>query len=230
MTGAGGRVVGFGRSCIKCGHCGAYCPANAFGLEKAGLPRVSGDDLMALFISRRSSRTFLPEPPSLDEIEHILAPVGFAPTGTNSQGVTVVVIRGAERIRELAVKPLRRLAGPFLPLAAAVGFRRQTEAFRSGADPILRGAPCLLLFFVPWRNTTPREDGHIAACMVSLQAQAMGIGSLWNGVLKALFPLLAGLRRTRPRGTRLQAVLCIGRTELDPVQCVPERQWNKLVL
>lgn len=164
-----------------------------------------------------------------EEIQSLLAPVGYAPTGTNSQGTTVVVVRGVDRIQNMVAGPVRRLMGPFLTPARWFGFGEYVRFVLRGGDPITRRAPCMLLFYTPARNTTPAHDGVIAATMVSLQAQAMGLGCLWNGVVKILFPLLPGLRRTRPRGARLRAVLCVGRMELNPLHEVPEREWKTVI-
>jgi len=228
VTGPDRKVTGFLKTCIGCGHCAAYCPANAFGLESPVRRGSSPEDLMALFRSRRSCRLFLPEPLPDERLKQLLEPVGFAPTGTNSQGVAVVAVRGVEVIQELVVKPVRRFLRPFAGLAKRSAYSGYIGDFMGGGDPITHRAPCLLLFFVPRKNTTPREDGVIAAAMVGLNAEAMGLGCLWNGVLKALFPFLTGLRKLRPGGTALRAVLCVGERRLAPLREVPERDWKTL--
>lgn len=228
LTGPDKRVTGFMKTCIGCGHCGAYCPVNAFGLEKTVRPGASPEDLMALFRSRRSCRLFIPEPLPGDRLKQLLEPAGFAPTGTNSQGVTVVAVLGVETIQKLAVEPVRRFLRPFAWLAKRSAMREYFGSFMAGGDPVTHRAPCLLLFFVPRKNSTPREDGVIAATMVSLYAEAMGLGCLWNGVVKALYPFLTGLRKLRPEGTAIRAVLCVGERSLAPLREVPERDWKTL--
>lgn len=228
ITDGEGKVTGFEKACIRCGHCGAYCPENAFRLETLR-ETASPDALGSILESRRSARLFNPRNLTDEELERLLSPVGFAPTGTNSQGVTVVVIQGVDRIQKLVVRPLRRFLTPFLPLAGLMGLGRHADDFRRGGDPVTRRAPCLLLFFVPRRNRTPFEDGVIGAAMVTLQAQAMGLGCLWNGVVKILFPFLPRLSKARPRGTRLRAVLCAGEAEIRPFHRVPERNWKTII-
>lgn len=228
VTGPDNRVTGFRKTCIGCGHCGAYCPVNAFGLENTVRPGASPDHLMTLFRSRRSCRLFKPEPLSREKLQQLLDPTGFAPTGTNSQGVTVIAVQGVDAIQELAVKPVRKFLRPFFGIAGRSAMREYVEDFRGGGDPITNRAPCLLLFFVPRRNSTPREDGVIAATMVSLNAEAMGLGCFWNGVVKAINPFLKGLRKMRPGGMALQAVLCVGERVLSPLREVPERDWKTL--
>lgn len=228
VTGPDKRVTGFHKTCIGCGHCGAFCPVNAFGLENTVRPGASPEDLMALFRSRRSCRLFLPEPLAEEKLKLLLEPVGFAPTGTNSQGVTVIAVQGIEAIQDLVVKPVRRFISPFTGLAKHSAYSEYIGDFKSGGDPLTHRAPCLLLFFVPRKNATPREDGVIAATMVSLNAEAIGLGCLWNGVVKALYPFLRGLRKLKPGGTTLRAVLCVGERRLAPLREVPERDWKTI--
>jgi len=229
MRDSDGVVTGFRNSCIRCGHCGAYCPSDAFRLPPATGSGVDPEALMSLFRARRSTRIFLPDDIEPECLRRLLAPTGLAPTGTNAGGITVVAVRGVDTIGTLVAAPLRRLLKLFFPLAALAGYGGQAREFLDGEDPITRGAPCLLLFFVPRSNPTGAADGVIAAAMVTLQAEAMGLGTLWNGVLQALFPLLPGLRRHRPRGTRLRAVLCVGKKGLEPLHRIPDRDWKVLI-
>ncbi len=229
VTDPGKRVTGFLKTCIGCGHCGAFCPVNAFGLENTVQPGPSPEKLMDLFRSRRSCRLFMPGTLPEGKLKQLLEPVGFAPTGTNSQGVTVVAVQGVEAIQDLAVKPVRRFLRPFAWLAKRSALRDYIGDFLRGDDPITRRAPCLLLFFVPRKNATPREDGVIAATIVSLNAEAMGLGCLWNGVVKVLYPFLTGLRKLKPGGTALQAVLCVGERTLAPLREVPERDFKTVL-
>ncbi|MFO7627200.1 MAG: nitroreductase family protein [Candidatus Fermentibacteraceae bacterium] len=229
QTGPDKRVTGFMKTCIGCGHCGAYCPVNAFGLENTVRPGASPEELTALFRTRRSCRLFKSEPLTGEKLKQLLDPVGFAPTGTNSQGVTVIAVQGMEAIQRLAVNPVRKFLRPFAWLAKRSSMREYIGDFMGGGDPITHRAPCLLLFFVPRKNTTPGEDGVIAATMVSLTAEAMGLGCLWNGVVKAIFPFLTGLRKLKPGGTALRAVLCVGERTLAPLREVPERDWKNIL-
>ncbi len=214
-------------SCISCGHCGAYCPVNAFGLEPLPAPAeaCSPEGLEALLERRRSTRIFMTEPPSDGELERVLETVSSSPTGVNAQGLTVRVHRGEEEVRELlrpvasACRLLVRLRLTFL-LGAYSRFARQLA---SGADPLFRGAPVVLFVFVPRRNPTGGEDGAIAASLMMLMAESIGLGTLWNGAARKLYPFFRRWHEGAPRGSSPKAVLCLGRRELPPRWSVPPR-------
>ncbi len=224
-TDQAGRVVSFSSLCIGCGHCGCYCPWNCFELEsfdedhKAPLEET----INAIIENRRSSRNYLDKELSEDVVRDILSPVGYSPTGHNDQGIRVTVLLGRDNVRNRVVAPLVRLVRildrfRLISLLAGPG-KTFVKRLREGEDLITWGAPCVLLFRAPWRNVTGAADSVIAASLVSLKAEAMGLGTLWNGVLKILSPYL-GLGRA-------SAVLCVGYPGLRKYQKLPEREWKR---
>jgi hypothetical protein len=56
----------------------------------------------------------------------------------------------------------------------------------------------------------------------------MGLGTFWNGVAKALYPVIRGWHAGAPKGGRLGAVLCVGRPLRKPFSLVPGRDWTAL--
>ena len=224
-TGTGGKVVSFGSSCIGCGHCGCYCPSDCFALEPLDeSDKTSPEGLIDSVIrNRRSTRIFLSRPLSEDVLQSVLEPVGYAPTGHNDQGIQVLVLTGCENVRKKLVDPLVRIVRILdlfrLVTLLAGPSREHVRRLRRGEDLITWGAPCVLFFKAPLRNVTGSADCVIAATMVSMKAEAMGIGTLWNGVLKILSPFL---------GTgRASAVICLGYPRLKKYHRLPERTWKK---
>ncbi len=219
-----GKVVSFASTCIGCGHCGCYCPSNCFNLpaEQHGeMPREK--QLQNLFESRRSTRSFSGKIIDETVISSLLEPVGFSPTGQNAQGVTVDVILGRERIQELIVQPLVKLVR-FLDccriLSLVAGSSRGAVGkVRRGEDIITCKAPCVLLFRAPAGNITGKTDSIIAATMVSVKAEAMGLGSFWNGVVQIASMILPV--------KKCHAVLCVGYPSLKKYQHVPAREWTR---
>jgi nitroreductase/NAD-dependent dihydropyrimidine dehydrogenase PreA subunit len=221
-----------GRICIGCGHCGAWCPENCHGLEPVPVgPFCSPENFRQLAASRRSIRHFSTEELSDVQLEELLSVVRYCPTGVNAQGITVVAWRGEAVRRELfapIAALLRRLRFTGLPWLAGLlsGRGRVITRIAGGEDLVFCRAPLVLFFFVPRGNPTGQSDGVIAAATVMHQAGAMGLGTLWNGVARALYPLMRGWHTAAPRGGRLTAVLCAGTPFSSPGWLVPGRDWT----
>lgn len=222
-----GRPADFSSLCIGCGHCGCYCPSNCFGLEPAtGGKLPDGEAMDLLFMSRRSTRRFVQRDLTDWELEAVLKPLDWTPTGHNDQGLTVRVIAGRDRVEELLVKRFSRIlrfvdSFRLLTLIAGPG-REFIRRLRSGEDLLAWGAPCVVLFTSSMRSATPVQDSLIAAAAVAMKAESMGLGTLWGGFIRFAAPL-AGLGRCH-------TALCIGDPALRKHQAVPARSWKRVDL
>lgn len=224
VTDSSGRVVSFSSACIGCANCGCYCPANCYDLpaERCGaIPLES--HIQNLYEGRRSTRRFLEKQIDESVISTLLDAVGFAPTGQNAQRITVDVIQGEDAISKLIVRPFAKFVKildccRILSLFAGAN-RGAVNKIRRGEDVITWKAPCVLLFRAPTGNVTGKTDSIIAATMVSIKAEAMGLGILWNGVVQMASPIL--------RVKRCHAALCVGYPLLKKYQHVPAREWTR---
>lgn len=223
-TDSSGHITSFASSCIGCAHCGCYCPQNCFNLtpdKQDILP--TGDQIQNLYKVRRSIRAFSDRSINDKLLRSLLEPVGFAPTGQNAQGITVDVLLGRESIDSLILNPIVRLVrilDCFRLLTLLSGSAGKIiKKLRNGEDVICWNAPCVLMFRAPAANVTGKTDSVIAATMVSVKAEALGLGSLWNGVVQMISPILP-VRKSH-------AVLCIGYPELKRYQQIPERDWRR---
>jgi len=93
--------------CIKCGACGAFCPAGAIDNSCAEKKRLkkkdtnkfpSPESLQFLFKSRRSVRKYKAEPLKQEHIEKILEAGRYTPTGSNTQGIKYLIINDREKM------------------------------------------------------------------------------------------------------------------------------------
>lgn len=231
MTIQPGRRPSFeSRSCIGCGHCASFCPVDAFGLGTvAAVPRVDPGALLELLRQRRSVRRFLPGGLDGREIDSLLETVGFSPTGTNACGLRVAVLRG-EEVSDL-FESLRRIVafwwrlGPLRLLGALSGMHGHLGRIAAGEDLVFRGAPAVLFFLHPRRSPTGRTDAVIVATLVMVRAEAMGLGTLWNGVAEMIYRILPSWRARGAAGCRIGAVLCLGRP-LSRGRPLPPRDWT----
>lgn len=230
----GGRPSFDPRKCIACGHCAAFCPAGAFGCPGPScVEPCSGDSLLSLMKRRRSTRFFDGSSISDAELARLLEPVGWSPTGVNACGLAVRAFRDTEALAlgTGIVRTARLLGkcGLLRILGALTGTGPFLEREAAGEDLVFRKAPLVLFFFSPRRSPTSLSDGIIAATLVMTAAEAMGLGTFWNGVARALHPVMPGWRkssRARP-GMRLCAVLCVGRPAWG-CRPIPPRDWELL--
>jgi len=200
--------------CIACGHCMAICPVGAVR-RNGNLPEtfpsnrqeVSLDSLEGLLKERRSVRIYKSDPVPREVWDRILDTCRFAPTGTNSQNVAYVAIHDSARIRALRDKVLAfyrklfaRVASPVQSriLALLIGkkaleqlrfylptMEMAMERVQEGKDPLFHGAPALLLVHTPKGDSSSSFNGAVALYTCCLVAEAMGLGSCFNGFLEA---------------------------------------------
>jgi nitroreductase len=168
-------------------------------------------------------RIYLKEDLADPVIDEMLSPVGLSPTGHNDQGLRVTVVSGADRVQKKLVRPVLRILAfaDSLRLVTLLSGRARpmVRRLRAGEDLLAWGAPCVLFFHAPLKNVTGSADTVIAAAAVEIKARAMGLGTLWNGVLKILSPLL-GMGRSG-------AVLCVGYPGVRNRWKLPGRRWTR---
>ena len=219
-----GKPVIASSCCIGCGHCGCYCPSNCFSLEPMIDDNTSLEgQIDSIFKNRRSTRSFKDQELSDNDISVLLEPVNWTPTGRNSQGIRVDLIRGRGKIEKLVLHRFLRILrflDCFGMVTLLAGSQRTfVRRLKSGDDLLTWGAPCVLLFRTSWRSVTPVEDALIAASSVAFKAESTGMGTMWSGVIKILAPVM-GLGRCH-------AVLLAGFPALKKYQHVPARKWVK---
>ena len=143
--------------CIRCGHCVAVCPKAALTLEHiapSSLPLVEDAPLSdlqrdMLFKARRSTRAYKDEPVDRNVLLKALEEARYAPTASNCEEVAWLLVEGRDRLHDLASRVadwMSTLTGKYSHVASA---------FRAGQDPILRGAPSLILAHRGTLSTVP---------------------------------------------------------------------------
>lgn len=229
--GPSGRPVFDSSSCIGCGHCASTCPTDAFLVGTVFAAPPGTDFLLGLASTRRSVRLFEDRDVPRETLGRLLEIAGYSPTGTNAQGLRIISVGGAARVRSMLCAPLRKLVGALwrAGILRVAGLLSRRTAFvkrlASGEDLVFRGAPLVLFFMVPRRNPTWRSDGVIAATLVMMRAHEMGLGAFWNGVAEVLYPLAGRWRLPGTRGCRLAAVLCVGFPSMR-YRPLPPRAWT----
>jgi nitroreductase/NAD-dependent dihydropyrimidine dehydrogenase PreA subunit len=186
-------VAGLEDLCISCGHCVAICPHGALSLDemkvedcppvKAEL-RLSREQTEQLLRSRRSIRAYSSKAVERDKLARLIDMAHYAPTGTNSQQVQWLVINSREQLHALSgeiIAMLRYLIKEGHPLAKAYRLERSIAAWEAGKDPVLRGAPALVIAHAPKAYPLAQVDSTIALAFLDVAAPAMDLGACWAG-------------------------------------------------
>ena len=168
--------------CIACGHCTAVCPAAALSnrLLPAGEapqltaePTVSGTALSQLLQRRRSIRNFREQTVERERISALIEATRWAPTAVNRQPVNWLVVHDPAEVHRLAGLVAEFLRG------SDIGSRYATivDLWDQGHDPILRGAPHLVVAHAAADWSWSETDSIIALTQFELLATADGLGT-----------------------------------------------------
>ncbi|WP_297624184.1 nitroreductase family protein [uncultured Rikenella sp.] len=200
-------------TCIVCGHCVAACPTGAvthteFPAEKVhpvdrnALP--TAEQVLELCRARRSNRALIDRPVPRDLLEQIVEAAHRAPTASNRQEVSFIVVTDPEKLKQIIQLTLdtfdgvrRKLENPVLrPLLRRVvpqvyaylpAFRRLIEAWGRGEDLVLRGAQAVVFICAPADSRFGVTDTNLAYENGSLMAESLGVSQIYTGfVLSAM--------------------------------------------
>ena len=236
------------QGCIACGHCVAICPQDAIrhsefpstairAIQVEEMPTT--EQVMTLLKSRRSIRAFRDKPLAKETIESIIDGARFAPSGHNSQSTEYLVVQDEAVLNQVSATvieylkfEIRRFGNPLFRTLALLatrekaesglheipGFKQMIQAFESGDDPILNGAPVLLAFHAPRTVGFADVNAQLALQNASLVAHALGIGHFYTGWVLA--PCRAPMARAWnrripdligiPPGNELYGALALG--------------------
>lgn len=222
-------VPGLEDICISCGHCVAVCPHGALSLDEmkvADCPPVKAELKLGsgqaeqLFRSRRSIRTYSSKVVEREKLTGLIDTARYAPTGTNSQQVQWLVINSREQLHVLAgeiIDMLRYLIKEGHPLTKAYRLERSIAAWEAGKDPVLRGAPALIVAHAPKSYPLAQVDSTIALTFLDLAAPTVGLGTCWAGFFMMAAAQWPALQQALalPAGNACCGALMIGYPEFE---------------
>ncbi|MEL7670442.1 nitroreductase family protein [Methanobacterium sp.] len=181
--------------CIECGHCEAMCPEGAINISGPELEapmvdissKISPEDMGNYMRNRRSIRNYKKRPIPRETIEEIMDVVRFAPSGGNQQPVEWIIIEDPQKVKELAglvIKWMEKLVEENSPFVQILPVESLISVWKSGLDPILRGAPNLFVATAKSGEGSTPMDGIIALSYLDLLLPSFGLGSCWAGFLQ----------------------------------------------
>ena len=220
LQGADGGINVMAEHCMGCGHCYAICPVEAISMPGLSfdlgltavstasgvedLNRVTIRPLLNLMRSRRSCRSFKPDPPKLSVLSDLARIGTTAPSGTNSQGWQFVVLPERSdvialgevtadfyrRLNRKASRPLYRFAARlFVGDTLERYYRRYYKAieqglsawYENGIDRLFHGAPSAIVVAGDQSSSCPQEDALLATQNILLAAESMGMATCLIG-------------------------------------------------
>lgn len=183
--------------CIECQHCLAVCPTGAlsiFGKDPdASLPLKNAlpapDAMERLIMGRRSTRRYKKEGVDPKLIRHLLEVTSHAPTAVNQRNTVLTVVDDAEAMDRFRKELTSAALGAVHEGRIPPEFERIQNYIlgcEDGTDVIFRNAPHLLVASAPSDTLAPMADCHIALSYFELLANSHGIGTVWNGIARAI--------------------------------------------
>lgn len=217
-------------ACLACGHCVAVCPIEAIDNIKTPLsnqldatlfPKLSADQAEHFLRSRRSIRCYKQTAVPREDLLKLVEVARFAPTSSNTQGVSYVIVDDKKVLKEsleIAIKWLED------DVFLSKRLERHIKNYREkGIDMILRGAPSLILSTASMDFPKGRENSIFSLAYLELYAPTLGLASCWAGlfevcVLSDHSPLLELFNI--PEGKKITGAVMVG---------YPQYSYKKLV-
>lgn len=208
------------KACFACGHCVAVCPKEAIDNEKSplekqikanSLPKLTAEEAESFLRSRRSIRSFKKIDVPREKLIKLVDIAHFAPTASNSQGVSYMIVDDKEAIKLAVETSVNWLDNQ--PVYSKI-FSRMVKAFKEdGVDNILRSAPSLIIAMADKNFPMARENTVLSLAYLELFVPSLGLGSCWAGVFEccALIddsPILEIFKI--PKGKKITGAVMVG--------------------
>lgn len=220
-------------ACIACGHCVAICPHQALDNKKASLagqiesaefPVLPAQKAQLFLRSRRSIRNYKERSVPREELLHLVEIARFAPTASNGQGVSYIIVEDNEIVKKVIEAVIEWMESQLGGSSTHWSFLLHVKAYREDQkDTILRGAPHLILATANKNLSRGRENTVFALTYLELYATTLGLGSCWAGLFEMCAfsgykPLLELLKI--PEGKEITGAVMVG---------YPQYKYQRLV-
>jgi nitroreductase/NAD-dependent dihydropyrimidine dehydrogenase PreA subunit len=195
VMGEDGPEAGQPQNCNECGHCVAICPQGAIDNKKAPLanqpavqefPVLNEKTAQQFLRSRRSIRCYRNAAVPRDTLLKLVKIARFAPTASNRQGVSYIIIEDKEILKKVTKVTIEWMEAEVLKDAPSHwSFPIHIRAYReNGMDNILHDAPHLILAMASNDLLNGRENTIFSLAYLELFSTSLGLGSCWAGLIE----------------------------------------------
>jgi nitroreductase len=185
-------------------------------------------DFFEVLKTRRTVRSYTPQPVSEEELQELIDLAVLAPTGMNAQPWSFTVVTNPETLRKLDAIIVDLLRSP--RIQAFLPSERFKAAVFEPAYTNFYGAPALIVIAGNTSAPTANTDCQLAAENLFLAAHAKGLGTCYMGFLTMAKenPAVRDLLRI-PEGYEMMAATLVGHPDQptdEPAQRNPARvEW-----
>ncbi len=188
------------------------------------------NDMIEIIKTRRSVRNYKEDPVSDEDIKFLIDCARYAPSGSNMQPWSFLVIQNKEVIHKLSENGKKAM----IPLAEQiVNDPKKVPGFisflKTKGNNLFHNAPLLVIILGNKKSMTADWDCAMAAQNMMLAAHSRGIGSCWIGlVMPALMDETILKYLGAPPGYKAVAPLIFGYPQgktAIPERREPEVKW-----
>jgi len=176
--------------CNLCGHCIASCPEDAilyqdvgeaYSFEGVNNPEiiVSYDQIYEFLTAHRSIRRFKKEKVPNDVLKKVFDAMQCAPTGRNMRSEFYAILSDDDQIMALSDAVQDEISKT--PGLKEIYADRLAEAKKVFKSPIFFDAPHVVIVSSSFDNEIEVTNIGIIVTYGRLAAQALGLGTCWNG-------------------------------------------------
>lgn len=227
------------KSCIMCQHCFASCPTGAISIlgkkSENSIKKeafVDPENMLNLIKTRYSCRNYKDENVSEQTIAKLKEMLAYVPTGCNNHGLHFSIIEDKEFMKSFTERALTILKQrlKFIPVFGAL--KKYKQRILKGQDIIFRGAPHMIVVSAPKNAPCKAYDPIIALSYFEIQANSMGLGTLWCGFAHALIKMFPEIQKklNLPKTHELSYVMLFGYPKYNYARSVQREECSFSVL
>lgn len=230
--------------CIGCQHCLAVCPEGAvsvLGLRPEDSYQLDGTETLSylqidrLLRGRRSVRRYREEDVEASVIESLLQTAFHAPSGRNDRRLSFSVINRGEVMNRFRQQTYDGFSELVTIGNLPAGYEFFVDIVNGWTmyqvDVLFRWAPHLVVATVPVDSSSPEADGLIGLSHFEIAAQSVGLGTLWNGLVKMAITLLPELKVSLkiPEDSLVAFTMSFGKPEVNYARSVQYKPVIRVV-
>ncbi|HJO93854.1 MAG TPA: nitroreductase family protein [Victivallales bacterium] len=192
--------------CINCGHCASICPTAALMLHEIkpdtclDIPenwKISSELIETFMKSRRSVRAYKGRSIEKEKLEKLIDIARYAPSGLNLQPVKWKILNDREKLQQivnLSIDWMKYVIREEFPWAEALAMHKHVDEYEQGKDPILKGAPAIIIAYGDKKESSLEKSSTIALSYLELAAYSFNLGTCWGGYFEAILKFCKPVR------------------------------------